>query len=123
MELPGTEAKNEISHPTPPHSALAEVFWLFLRLGFTAFGGPAAHISMMREEVVQRRHWISDQRFVDLMGATNLIPSPSSTELAIYLGYAPPLKLLTSTSASRSARRSVPLAILLDCPERTVLLK
>jgi chromate transporter len=87
METPGTETKNAITQPTPPHRALAEVFWLFLRLGFTAFGGPAAHISMMREEVVQRRHWISDERFVDLMGVTNLIPGPSSTELAIYLGY------------------------------------
>jgi chromate transporter len=87
METPETETENAITHPTPPHSALAEVFWLFLRLGFTAFGGPAAHIAMMREEVVRRRHWISDERFVDLMGVTNLIPGPSSTELAIYLGY------------------------------------
>lgn len=89
METPGTETTDTItpSPSTPPHSALAEVFWLFLRLGFTAFGGPAAHIAMMREEVVRRRHWISDQRFVDMMGVTNLIPGPSSTELAIYLGY------------------------------------
>ena len=87
MDTPETETKNAITHPTPPRSALAEVFRLFLRLGFTAFGGPAAHIAMMREEVVRRRHWISDERFVDLMGVTNLIPGPSSTELAIYLGY------------------------------------
>lgn len=69
----------------PPH--LCEVVTLFLRLGFTAFGGPAAHIAMMRDEVVRRRRWISDERFVDLLGITNLIPGPSSTELAIYLGY------------------------------------
>jgi chromate transporter len=88
METPGTETKDAISQPAPPRSsALAEVFRLFLRLGFTAFGGPAAHIAMMREEVVRRRHWISDERFVDLMGVTSLIPGPSSTELAIYLGY------------------------------------
>jgi chromate transporter len=68
-------------------SPLLEVVWLFLRLGFTAFGGPAAHIAMMREEVVQRRQWMSEERFVDLIGVTNLIPGPSSTELAIYLGY------------------------------------
>lgn len=66
---------------------LREVIAYFLRLGFTAFGGPAAHIAMMREEVVQRRKWISDQRFLDLLGVINLIPGPNSTELAIYLGY------------------------------------
>ena len=73
--------------PNHSHSPLVEVLWLFLRLGFTAFGGPAAHIAMMREEVVRRRQWISEERFVDLIGITNLIPGPSSTELAIYLGY------------------------------------
>ena len=67
--------------------ALGEVATLFLRLGFTAFGGPAAHIAMMREEVVKRRKWISDERFVDLWGICNLVPGPTSTELAIYLGY------------------------------------
>jgi chromate transporter len=66
---------------------LAEVAGLFLRLGFTAFGGPAAHIAMMRQEIVQRRKWISDERFLDLLGVVNLIPGPNSTELAIYLGY------------------------------------
>ena len=66
---------------------LAELVGLFLRLGFTAFGGPAAHIAMMREEVVRKRQWVSAERFVDLIGVTNLIPGPSSTELAIYLGY------------------------------------
>jgi chromate transporter len=87
METPKTETKNAIPHLTPPHSVLAEVFWLFLRLGFTAFGGPAAHIAMMHEEVVRRRQWVSEERFIDLVGVTNLIPGPSSTELAIYLGY------------------------------------
>jgi chromate transporter len=66
---------------------LVELIGLFLRLGFTAFGGPASHIAMMREEVVLRRRWMSNERFVDLIGITNLIPGPSSTELAIYLGY------------------------------------
>lgn len=72
---------------TPRRFQLLEVTALFLRLGFTAFGGPAAHIAMMRQEIVQRRKWISDQRFADLLGIVNLIPGPSSTELAIYLGY------------------------------------
>ncbi len=60
---------------------------LFLRLGFTAFGGPAAHIAMMHDETVERRGWLSDQAFLDLVGATNLIPGPNSTEMAIHLGY------------------------------------
>lgn len=74
-------------HSTRERARLGEVARLFLRLGFTAFGGPVAHIAMMRQEFVQRRQWISDRRFVDLIGIVNLIPGPSSTELAIYLGY------------------------------------
>ncbi len=73
----------QISSP----NRLAEVAGLFLRLGFTAFGGPAAHIAMMRREIVQQRHWISDEYFLDLLSIVNLIPGPNSTELAIYLGY------------------------------------
>jgi chromate transporter len=66
---------------------LGEVIRLFLRLGFTAFGGPAAHIAMMHDEVVVRRRWIDEQHFLDLVGATNLIPGPNSTEMAIHIGY------------------------------------
>ncbi len=65
---------------------LREVAALFLQLGLTAFGGPAAHIAMMREEVVRRRRWLTDEQFLDLLGATNLIPGPNSTEMAIFLG-------------------------------------
>ncbi|MEV0751155.1 chromate efflux transporter [Streptosporangium sp. NPDC050280] len=68
-------------------SSLREVTWLFLRLGVIAFGGPAAHIAMMHDEVVRRRGWLTEQRFLDLVGATNLIPGPNSTELAIHIGH------------------------------------
>ena len=63
-----------------------EVSAVFLRLGVLGFGGPAAHIAMMRDEVVRRRRWMGDGEFLDLVGATNLIPGPNSTELAMYLG-------------------------------------
>ena len=66
---------------------LTDLAKLFLRLGITAFGGPAAHIAMMRHEVVERRHWLTDKEFLDLLAATNLIPGPNSTEMAIHLGY------------------------------------
>jgi len=75
------------SGPESRAGAAREVAWVFLRLGLVAFGGPAAHIAMMREELVRRRGWVTDERFVDLMGATNLIPGPNSTELAIHLGH------------------------------------
>jgi len=60
---------------------------LFLRLGFTAFGGPAAHVALMEAEVVTRRKWVTRDEFLDLFAATNLIPGPNSTEMAIHLGY------------------------------------
>ena len=60
---------------------------LFLRLGLTAFGGPAAHIAMFRDEVVTRRGWVTDQEFLDMLAATNLIPGPNSTEMTMHLGY------------------------------------
>jgi chromate transporter len=69
------------------NGALREVALLFLKLGIIGFGGPAAHIAMMRDEVVRRRRWIDDARFLDLLGMTNLIPGPNSTEMAIHLGY------------------------------------
>ncbi len=68
-------------------SPVAEVAALFLRLGFTAFGGPAAHIGIMHDEVVVKRKWLTDEEFLDLLGATNLIPGPNSTEMAIHIGY------------------------------------
>ena len=66
---------------------IKQVVLLFLRMGFTAFGGPAAHIAIMHDEVVVRRKWLTDEEFLDLVGATNLIPGPNSTEMAIHIGF------------------------------------
>jgi chromate transporter len=67
--------------------SLRELAGFFLRLGTTAFGGPAAHIAIMEDELVRRRKWLSREKFLDLLGASNLIPGPSSSELAIHIGY------------------------------------
>jgi chromate transporter len=68
-------------------TSLWELARLFLKLGTIAFGGPAAHIAMMEDEVVRRRRWLKREKFLDLLGATNLIPGPNSTEMAIHIGY------------------------------------
>lgn len=78
---------NQLQKNQPLSQRLIEVATLFLKLGITAFGGPAAHIAMMHDETVKRRKWLSEQEFLDLVGATNLIPGPNSTEMAIHLGY------------------------------------
>lgn len=69
-------------HPRP----LAELAAVFLKLGLIAFGGPAAHVGLMEDEFVRRRQWLSREKFNDLLAATNLIPGPNSTEMAIYVG-------------------------------------
>src|SRR6478672_9849342 len=79
------EASRDASRCGP--TALWELTRLFLKLGTTAFGGPAAHIAMMEEEVVRRRNWLTHEEFLDLLGATNLIPGPNSTEMAIHIGH------------------------------------
>ncbi len=79
--------QSEGNHPADDATVLREVATLFLKLGTVAFGGPAAHIAMFRDEVVRRRRWVSDEEFLDLLGATNLIPGPNSTEMAIHLGF------------------------------------
>ncbi|KIA86776.1 chromate efflux transporter [Flavobacterium sp. AED] len=66
---------------------IKELAKLFLKLGIIGFGGPAVHIAMMQEEVVGKKKWISEQHFLDLIGATNLIPGPNSTEMAIHIGH------------------------------------
>jgi len=71
----------------PHKNRLSEVALVFLKLGFFSFGGPAAHTAMMEEEVVNRRKWIDRQHFLDLLGATNLIPGPNSTEMTMHCGH------------------------------------
>ncbi len=66
---------------------LKEVFQYFFKLGFVAFGGPAAHVAMMQDDLVEKRRWLSTQEFLDYMGATNLIPGPNSTEMTMHCGY------------------------------------
>jgi chromate transporter len=77
-----TEPRNRAAAPT-----LREIALLFLKLGTIGFGGPAAHIAMMEDEVVRRRRWLTQEEFLDLLGATNLIPGPNSTEMAIHIGH------------------------------------
>jgi chromate transporter len=76
-----------ISEPTANvRASLGHVALLFLRLGFTAFGGPAAHIALLEDEVVRRRRWLTHEAFLDLLGAVNLIPGPNSTEMVLHIG-------------------------------------
>jgi chromate transporter len=79
-------------HPTAQRrrlrTTLSELAALFLKLGTIGFGGPAAHIAMMEDEVVRRRRWLTREQFLDYLGATNLIPGPNSTEMAIHIGHA-----------------------------------
>jgi chromate transporter len=81
-----SQPSGETSGEQPPRPTLRELAWVFLKLGFTAFGGPAAHVAMMEDEVVTKRRWLSRQKFLDLLAASNLIPGPNSTELAIHIG-------------------------------------
>ena len=74
-------------NPEQQRQRLQDLALVFLKLGTIAFGGPAAHIAMMNEEVVKRRKWLQADKLLDLIGVTNLIPGPNSTELAIHIGY------------------------------------
>ncbi len=76
-----------VLHFTFMNKPLVELATLFLKLGATAFGGPAAHIALMEQEVVRRRGWLTHEHFLDLIGATNLIPGPNSTEMTMHIGY------------------------------------
>ncbi|MBE9079466.1 chromate efflux transporter [Romeria aff. gracilis LEGE 07310] len=85
-EFTPATAYSELS-PLQRRERLTELAAVFFRLGTVAFGGPAAHVAMMDDEVVKRRHWLSRQQLLDLIGVTNLIPGPNSTELAIHIGF------------------------------------
>jgi chromate transporter len=82
----GRSVNGEANLP-PPTVPLRSLAWSFLRLGATAFGGPAAHAAMMEHEVVSRRGWLTIDEFLDLLGAANLLPGPNSTKLALYVGH------------------------------------
>jgi chromate transporter len=82
LQIPYTD----LTHPQQ-RQRLTELATVFLRLGTIAFGGPAAHTAMMDQEIVSRRRWMSREKLLDLLGITNLIPGPNSTELAIHIGY------------------------------------
>ncbi|MCC6833335.1 MAG: chromate efflux transporter [Thermoleophilia bacterium] len=71
---------------TVPAPSLGQLAGVFLRLGLTAFGGPAAHVALFRDELVRRRRWLSDQAYLDLLGAADLLPGPTSTEVALGVG-------------------------------------
>ena len=99
--------------PEPAGSgSLAELALFFLRLGVTAFGGPAAHIAMMEDELVRRRKWLTREKFLDLLGASSIIPGPSSSELAIHIGY---LRAGWPGLAVGGACFILPAAILVGC--------
>ena len=86
--LPTTPPTDLAGQPSPRvRGNLGEVARVFLRLGLTAFGGPAAHIALMEDESVTRRAWLTREQFLDLLGLANLLPGPSSSEMAIYLGF------------------------------------
>ena len=80
------QARDNIVYTRPPMGRVADVARVFLLLGATAFGGPAAHIAMMHDQIVRRRRWLTDADFIDLIAAVNLIPGPNSTELALHVG-------------------------------------
>jgi chromate transporter len=82
-----TTAATATIDPDASGGALRQIALSFLRLGSTGFGGPAAHIAMMEEEFVRRRRWVSRADFLDMLGASNLVPGPSSTEIAIHIGH------------------------------------
>ena len=90
MKIIGSTQKKELNFmikKDTKNNKLIEVFKVFFKMGLIAFGGPAAHIAMMEEEIVNKRKWFDRQHFLDLIGATNLIPGPNSTEMTMHCGH------------------------------------
>ena len=87
VEMPAEAANQFQLSPEERNRRLKELAQVFFKLGTIAFGGPAAHIAMMDDEVVKRRQWFDREKLLDLIGVTNLLPGPNSTELAIHIGY------------------------------------
>ena len=112
LPRPGPESSQSASDVGAGKTSLTELALFFLRLGTTAFGGPAAHIAIMEDELVRRRKWLSREKFLDLLGASNLIPGPSSSELAIHIGY---LRCGWMGLAVGGACFILPAAILVGC--------
>src|SRR5215218_11268180 len=83
--MPAPDSSSEPSDLTEP--SLREVALLSLRLGATTFGGPAAHIAVLQDEIVHKRHWLDQQAFTHMLGLTNLLPGPNSTEMVMHAGY------------------------------------
>lgn len=79
--------EKKVKEPPKDRSSLSVLAKLFLKIGIIGFGGPAVHIALMEEEVVRKRKWMSEQHFLDLVGATNLIPGPNSTEMTMHIGH------------------------------------
>ena len=103
MPMPGTVTSNVDAPAEPRGVRLRQLAWLFLKLGTIAFGGPAAHIAMMEDEVVGRRQWLTRAEFLDYLGATNLIPGPNSTELALHIGHAMKRTMIAGERGSDAA--------------------
>lgn len=102
----------------PQEVRLVELALVFLKLGTIAFGGPAAHIAMMEQEFVGRKAWLTREQFLDRLGAANLIPGPSSTEMAIHIGY---LKRGWRGLIVAGCCFIVPAAIMVTLPRRMLL--
>ena len=86
-EVPHTPTASAPPHAQSSVARLRELAALFLKLGTISFGGPAAHIALMETEIVRKRQWLTRQQFLDVLGAANLIPGPTSTEMAINVGF------------------------------------
>jgi len=85
--MPTPEHTTQHTRSRPTWRTIRDIGTIFLRIGATAFGGPAAHTAIMRHELVERRQWIDEEHFLDLLGATNLIPGPNSSEMSMHIGF------------------------------------